>query len=90
MSDGQLARLEAEVREHARRIFGPQVDGWRPLRTYAIDRALPLAETASWETGPVRETAEGVYICGDIAETPSIQGALASGRRAAEAVVCGA
>jgi predicted NAD/FAD-dependent oxidoreductase len=29
----------------------------------------------------------GVYMCGDYRETASIQGALASGRRAAEAVI---
>jgi hypothetical protein len=29
----------------------------------------------------------GVYMCGDYRETASIQGALVSGRRAAEAVI---
>lgn len=63
------------------------VSGWRHLKTYHIEKALP-------DFGPGRQRPggepprldSGVFICGDHRETPSIQGALVSGRKAAGAV----
>jgi len=79
---------EHEVRAHLRKWFGAVVDSWRLLRTYPIPHALPQQRHAEWEQSPVRLGGTGgVYMCGDYRETASIQGALASGRRAAEAVV---
>jgi phytoene dehydrogenase-like protein len=83
-----IARLEEAVRAHARRFFGAQVDRWKQIGAYAIPAALPLARAAEWESAPVARTAEGMYLCGDGTETPSIQGALVSGRRVAEALLC--
>ncbi len=71
-----------------RKWFGPVVDSWRMLQAYPLPRALPQQRHAEWEQAPVRLGGTGgVYMCGDYRETASIQGALASGRRAAEAVV---
>jgi phytoene dehydrogenase-like protein len=82
------AAAEHEVRAHLRKWFGPAVDSWTLLRTYPIPHALPQQRHAEWEQSPVRLGGTGgVYMCGDYRETASIQGALASGRRAAEAVV---
>jgi phytoene dehydrogenase-like protein len=82
------APAEHEVRAHLRKWFGPIVDSWRLLRSYPIPHALPQQRHAEWEQSPVRLGGTGgVYMCGDYRETASIQGALASGRRAAEAVV---
>ncbi len=82
------APAEREVRAHLRKWFGQVVDSWRPLRTYPIPQALPQQKHAEWEQAPVRLGGTGgVYMCGDYRETASIQGALASGRRAGEAVV---
>ena len=53
---------------------------------YPIVHALPLCTHAEWQQSNPRPM-EGVYLCGDYRETPSIQGALASGRRAAESVL---
>jgi len=79
---------EHEVRAHLRKWFGPVVDSWRLLRSYPLLQALPQQRHAEWEQAPVRLGGTGgVYMCGDYRETASIQGALASGRRAAEAVV---
>ena len=79
---------EQEVRAHVRKWFGPVVDSWRLLRSYPIPHALPQQRHAEWEQAAVRlGGAGGVYMCGDYRETASIQGALASGRRAAEAVL---
>jgi phytoene dehydrogenase-like protein len=80
--------LTDAVRAELRRWFGEQVERWMHLKTYRIAHALPetgskgLAEPSR----PVR-LKEGLYVCGDHRETPSIEGALLSGRRAAEAVL---
>jgi phytoene dehydrogenase-like protein len=83
-----LLRLDDAVRTHLKKWFGPAVDSWRMLRAYPLPRALPQQRHAEWEQAPVRLGGSGgVYMCGDYRETASIQGALASGRRAAEAVL---
>ena len=80
------AELEAEVRRHLASWFGPSVSDWKHLRTYRIPRALPARRSLEPAALPVRRR-PGLYICGDHRETPSLQGAMVSGRRAAEAVV---
>jgi phytoene dehydrogenase-like protein len=86
--DAALMRLDRAVRLHLRKWFGPAVDSWKMLGAYTLARALPQQRHAEWEQAPVRVGGTGgVYMCGDYRETASIQGALASGRRAAEAVI---
>jgi predicted NAD/FAD-dependent oxidoreductase len=81
-------RLDQAVRIHMRKWFGAVVDSWKMLAAYPLARALPQQRHAEWEQSPVRVSGTGgVYTCGDYRETASIQGALASGRRAAEAVM---
>jgi phytoene dehydrogenase-like protein len=83
-----LLRLDDGVRTHLKNWFGPAVDSWKLLKAYPLSRALPRQRHAEWEQAPVRlGSSGGVYMCGDYRETASIQGALASGRRAAEAVL---
>ncbi len=60
------------------------VTEWRHLRSYRIPRALPAYPVGGRFGQPVR-LAPGLYACGDHREHPSLNGALASGRRAAEA-----
>ncbi|MBK9306781.1 MAG: FAD-dependent oxidoreductase [Nitrospira sp.] len=68
--------------------FGSQVDGWRHLRTDHIYRALPSIDRLSPhnQTAPAR-VADGLYVCGDYRESGTLDGALGSGRKAAEAVL---
>lgn len=83
-----LQQLDDGVRTHLKNWFGPAVDSWKTLKAYPLTRALPQQRHAEWEQAPVRLGGSGgVYMCGDYRETASIQGALASGRRAAEAVL---
>jgi phytoene dehydrogenase-like protein len=77
--------LEHEVRRHLTSWFGIAVADWRHLRTYRIPLALPARKSLEPAALPVRRK-PGLYICGDHRETPSLQGAMVSGRRAAEAV----
>jgi phytoene dehydrogenase-like protein len=78
--------LESEVRRHLGSWFGPGVESWRHLRTYRIPLALPARSSLEPAALPVRRR-PGLYLCGDHRETPSLQGAMVSGRRAAEAVI---
>jgi len=78
--------LDAAVRDQLRGWFGRAVDRWQPLRTYRIayalpDQAPPLQRTAA------RGQRDSIHVCGDYLETGSIEGALRSGRRAAEAII---
>jgi phytoene dehydrogenase-like protein len=77
--------LESEVRRHLTSWFGIATADWRHLRTYRIPLALPARKNLDPAALPVRRK-PGLYVCGDHRETPSLQGAMVSGRRAAEAV----
>jgi phytoene dehydrogenase-like protein len=82
----QIERLENDVRAQLQRWFGEDVARWTVIGGYPIAQALPLCVHAEWQqTNPC--VSEGVHLCGDYLETPSIQGALASGRRAAQSVL---
>jgi phytoene dehydrogenase-like protein len=85
-SGPQMEQLEGDVRAQLERWFGKGVAGWSVLGGYPIARALPLCTHTEWQQSNPR-LSEGVYACGDFRELPSIQGALASGRRAAEALL---
>ncbi len=82
------AALEGAVRAQLRDWFGDAVDRWRHLKTFRILDALPL------QTPPVdnpryfeSRRADWLYVCGEYRNAPTINWALYSGRRAAEAVV---
>lgn len=79
--------LDHRVRSQLQEWFGPAVAGWKLLRAYRIPHALPVQGAGAldpWQR-PVR-VRPGLYVCGDHRDTASIDGALTSGRRAAEAV----
>jgi phytoene dehydrogenase-like protein len=78
--------LEPAVRAQLRAWWGSQVDGWEHLRTDAIahgqpDQSPPFAPKQAVAVRP------GLWMCGDHRDTGSIQGAMFSGRRCAEAVL---
>lgn len=80
--------LSERVRSQLKDWFGPVVESWRPLRTYQIRYALPAQPPPALQ--PVAKATKvraGVFVCGDHCDTASINGAMASGRRAAEAVL---
>jgi phytoene dehydrogenase-like protein len=80
--------LAVTVLEQLTGWFGAEVAGWRLLRIYRVLHAQPeqgpngLAEPHR----PVR-LRRGLYVCGDHRDNASINGALVSGRRAAEALL---
>ena len=78
--------LEAMARRQLRDWWGTRVDGWEHLATYRIAHGQP---TQRPPFAPKRTVvrADGRFVCGDHRDTASIQGALFSGRRCAEAVL---
>ncbi len=82
------AELEPVVRRQLLRWFGRGVKDWRPLAIYRIPHAQPdqVPPGIPVEQLPVR-VSPGLYVCGDHRDNASINGALVSGRRAAEAIL---
>ena len=75
-----------QVRDHAGVILGLPTSDWELVEIYSIPEALPTFPAGR----PLRSSVvvgEGIFVAGDHRDTPSIQGALVSGRRAAEAVL---
>ena len=80
--------LEPSVRAQMETWFGEAACAWRLLRVDRVAHALPAEAPPAlerWER-PVR-VGPGLYVCGDHVDQGSIQGALSSGRRAADALL---
>ena len=79
-----LQKVQAQLREW----FGSAASTWRHLRTYHIDYALPVQSPPLMkETQHPSCKIPGVFVCGDHCNTGSINGAMASGRQTAQAVI---
>lgn len=79
---------EEQLRESLRRLFGSRTDAWQPLASYAIPHALPARfPLEPPELDPVLQP--GLLHAGDQAGLPSLDSALLTGRRAAEALLAG-
>jgi hypothetical protein len=77
--------LEHDVRRQLR-SWGLGVDDWRTLRIDRIPHGQPSQVPPFHPRRAVR-VSPGRYVCGDHRDTASIQGALFSGRRTADAVL---
>ena len=78
--------LAPKVTAQMRSWFGEQVDSWRVLRVDHIRHAQPQQNPTVHPKRSVH-IADGLFVAGDHRDTSSIQGALFSGRRSAEAVL---
>lgn len=83
---GGLDQQQA-VRAQLRDWFGATVDGWRHLRTDRISQALPPVSSLAGQQGVSPRLKPGLYRCGDYCETGTLDGALLSGRKAADLVL---
>jgi phytoene dehydrogenase-like protein len=81
-----IVDTEHAVRSRLPVLYGVRAAQWAPVAAYPVARALPAMPAPHPLRGRVRID-DGLYICGDHRDTSSIQGALASGRRAARAVL---
>ena len=78
---------EPVVRAHLSRLYGVDTARWEHVAAYDVQAALP---SQAPPMGRFRKTVRlepGLYVCGDHRDSASIQGALVSGRRAAQAVL---
>jgi phytoene dehydrogenase-like protein len=78
--------LIRDVQAELQTWFGAHAGYWRPLAVYRIRHALPALRSVQW-VNPANRARPGLYVCGDHRGTPSIQGAMLSGRLTAEAVL---
>jgi hypothetical protein len=81
--------VETAVRGRLATLYQADTAGWEHLATYTVEGALPAMAaphplTRGCRVGP------GRYVCGDHRATGSVQGALASGARAAREVLAAA
>jgi protoporphyrinogen oxidase len=78
--------LQQAVRRQMAVWFGAQAEQWTHVHTNVIQHAQP---DSSPPFAPKRRVAlgDGLFVCGDHRDTPSIQGALFSGRRVAEMIL---
>lgn len=85
LGDRGDARTEQAVRAQLRLIYGRDPRGWQLVATYPLPDALPAMVPPLPLRRPV-VLGDGLFVAGDHRDTASIQGALVSGRRAADAV----
>ncbi|TKJ20683.1 FAD-dependent oxidoreductase [Blastococcus sp. CCUG 61487] len=77
---------EADGREEIARAHGVATTDLAHLTSITVTGAQPAAVPPLELRRPV-DLGDGLFVCGDHRDTPSIQGALASGARAARAVL---
>lgn len=86
-SQRRRENLEREVQSQLQNWFGDATESWRLLRRYDIPHAVPRQKPGTFPSALPSELSNGLFICGDYRDSASIQGALESGRKAAEAVL---
>lgn len=78
--------LDKAARAQLGELYGTSAKHWQLISTHHDAEAVPVMSAPHDFRRPVRMLA-GLYVCGDHRDTSSIQGALASGRRAAHAAL---
>ncbi|MEU4492587.1 NAD(P)/FAD-dependent oxidoreductase [Streptomyces sp. NPDC023998] len=78
--------LDRTVRAHLARLYGTPTDDWELLAVHHDPEAVPAMPPPHDLRRPVR-LLSGLYVCGDHRDTSTVQGALFSGRRAANAIL---
>lgn len=75
-----------EVRAHLAQLYGMSTADWELLAVRHDTEALPAMPAPHDLRRPVR-VLHGLYVCGEHRDTSTVQGALLSGRRAAQHVL---
>ncbi len=78
---------EAVIRVELARMYGVPTDDWELLEVVALPRALPAANVPQARLRKPVALGDGLFVAGDHRDSPSIQGALASGWRTAGEVL---
>lgn len=77
---------ERTVRARLAELYDTDTSTWETVAAYTVEGALP-AMRPPWPLSRTTRFAPGRYVCGDHRATGSVQGALASGSRAAREVL---
>ena len=77
---------ESDVRRHLTMLWGSEISDWQLLHVSEVPDALP-AQSPGLAIRREINFGGGIWVIGDHRDTPSQQGALASGRRCAEAII---
>ncbi len=77
---------EADVRRHLELMLGVDTRGWDTVAVHRIGATVPATQVGSPVRRPV-DLGDGLFVAGDHRDTASLQGALVSGRRTADAVL---
>ena len=81
-----LGATESDVRRHLAVMWGMSTHDWQLIAKYEIPAALPIQNPGRTLTQTVK-VSENVFVVGDHRAVPSQQGALFSGRLAAELIL---
>src|SRR5215207_6817915 len=80
---------ERAARTQLAALYGEATGGWDHVATYVVPHSLPAMPPPHDFRRPVVVT-DGLYVCGDHRDSASQQGAMVSGRRAAESILAAA
>ncbi|MET8122904.1 NAD(P)/FAD-dependent oxidoreductase [Micromonospora sp. NPDC005189] len=78
---------EAVIRVELSRMYGVPTEDWELLNVITLPHALPTANVPQADLRKPVALGDGLFVAGDHRDSPSIQGALASGWRTAGAVL---
>lgn len=83
----KLSYTELTQQVHSEMIqwFGNEAKSWQHIRTYHIPHALPQYKLESPKNMTLKIN-ESTYLCGDYTRNPSLNGAMQSGREAADMI----
>jgi glycine/D-amino acid oxidase-like deaminating enzyme len=81
-----LGATESDVRRHLAVMWGMSTHDWQLIAKYEIPAALPIQNVGRTLTQAVK-VSENLFVVGDHRAVPSQQGALFSGRLAAELIL---
>lgn len=88
LPDRSVEEISQMIKNELALTFGNSVQSWKFLKNYHIRKALPvpdsMAHSASIEATRIKE---GVFLAGDQMLNPSINAAIRSGEKAAQAAV---
>jgi thioredoxin reductase len=78
---------EPALRRRLAELYGQPTTGWEHIATVRADPGLVTAPPPQGTLRKPVRLSESLFVAGDHRDTPSLQGALVSGRRAARAVL---
>ncbi len=77
--------IEAQIKKECQAWFGKQTEQWKMITRHHIRKALPKQKTVKFDLSKEEsQIGENIFLAGDTMINGSINGALKSGRRAAE------